>query len=143
MRARVILLPLLFSASPAIAQQQPVPQLPPALTDPATAQKLANAMQVLSGALLNMKIGEVEAAMEGRAATPRERNLTVRDMARRQDPNFERHFQQQIATVGPLMQNSMKALNQALPAMMQGLHEAQQALDRAVANMPDPNYPKR
>ena len=35
------------------------------------------------------------------------------------------------------------ALNQALPAMMQGLNQAQQALERAVANMPDPTYPRR
>ena len=37
----------------------------------------------------------------------------------------------------------MQALNRALPAMMQGLDEAQQAIDRAVANMPDPTYPRR
>jgi hypothetical protein len=142
MRIRLILLPLLLSASPALAQQ-PVPQLPPELTDPATVQKLANAMQALSHALLNVKVGEVQAAMEGRQATPQEKNVTVGDMARQHDPNFDRHFQQQIATVGPMMQQSMKALNQALPAMMQGLAQAEQALDRAVANMPDPNYPKR
>jgi hypothetical protein len=37
----------------------------------------------------------------------------------------------------------MKALSDALPAMMQGLAQAQKALERAAANMPDPNYPKR
>lgn len=143
MRFRLILLPFLLSATPALAQQQAVPQLPRELTDPATAQKLANAMQVLSNSLLNVKIGEVQAAIEGRVATPQEKNMTVGDVARRHDPNFDRHFQQQVATVGPMMQQSMKALNQALPAMMQGLSQAEQALDRAVANMPDPNYPKR
>jgi hypothetical protein len=142
MRSRLILLPLLLYASPALAQQQPVP-LPREFTDPATAQKLANAMQVLSNALLNVKVGEVQAAMEGRQATPQEKNMTVGDMARQRDPDFDRHFHQQIATVGPMMQQSMKALNQALPSMMQGLAQAQQALERAVANMPDPNYPKR
>jgi hypothetical protein len=122
---------------------QPAPQLPPQLTDPATAQRLTNAMQALSGVFLNMKVGEVQAALEGRQATPAERNMTVRDMARRDDPDFDRHFQQQLANVGPTVQHSMRALNQALPAMMKGLAEAEKSLDRAIANLPDPNYPKR
>ena len=141
MRKSLIFLPLLLAASPAMAQ--PAPQLPPQLTDPATAQKLTNAMQALSGVFLNMKVGEVQAALEGRQATPAERQTTVRDMARRDDPDFDRHFQQQMANVGPTVQQSMKALNQALPAMMKGLADAQKSLDRAIANLPDPTYPKR
>jgi len=141
MRKSLILLPLLFAAAPAVAK--PAPQLPPQLTDPATAQKLSNAMQALSGVFLNMKVGEVQAALEGRQATPAERNMTVRDMARRDDPDFDRHFQQQMANVGPTVQQSMKALNQALPAMMKGLADAEKSLDRAIANLPDPTYPKR
>jgi uncharacterized protein YukE len=69
--------------------------------------------------------------------------MTVRDMARRDDPNFDRHVQRDIANVRPMMRQSMNALNQALPQMMQGLNQAQQALARAVANMPDPTYPRR
>jgi hypothetical protein len=141
MRKILIALPLLLSAAPAPAQ--PAPQLPPQLTDPRTAQKLTGAMQALSQALLNVRVGEVKAALEGRQASPEERSMTVGDMARRDDPDFDRHFQQRIASVGPTMQRSMQALNQALPAMMKGLKDAEKSLDRAVANMPDPTYPKR
>jgi hypothetical protein len=52
-------------------------------------------------------------------------------------------MQQQIANVGPMMQRSMNALNQALPAVMQSLTEAQKSIERAVANIPDPTYPRR
>ena len=138
----MIFLPLLLCAAPAAAEPAPI-QLPRELTDPATAQKLATAMQMLSQALLNVKIGGVEAALEGREATPQEKNMTVGDMARRKDPNFDRHFQQQIATVGPQLQRSMRALNEALPPMMQSLKEAKKAMERAAANMPDPTYPNR
>jgi hypothetical protein len=141
MRKNLLFIPLMLAASPAVAQ--PAPQLPPELTDPRTAQKLAQAMQALSQALLNVKVGEVQAALEGRQPTPAERNMTVRDVARRDDPNFDRHLQQQIANAGPMMQRSMNALNQALPAMMKGLNDAQKALERAVANLPDPTYPNR
>jgi hypothetical protein len=141
MRKTLILLPLLFAASPALAQ--PAPQLPPELTDPATAQKLANAAHALSQSFLNVRIGEVQAALEGRPATPSERDLTVRDMARRDNPDFDRDLQQKMAAVGPMMQQSMRALNTALPEMMRSLEDARRSLERALANLPDPTYPKR
>ena len=111
--------------------------------DPATAQRLAVTMQALSKAFLDVRVGELKAAAEGRQATAAERNMTVRDLARRDDPNFDRNFQRQIAQSGPMIHQGMKALSEALPAMMQGLAQAQKALERAAANMPDPNYPKR
>jgi hypothetical protein len=141
MRAKLILVPLFLASTPALAQ--PMPQLPPQLTDPRTAQKLAGAMQVLSQALLNVPVGEVKAALEGREASPQERNMTVGDLARRDDPDFDRHLHRQMANVGPIVQQSMQTLNRALPAMMKGLHDAEKSLDRAVANLPDPSYPRR
>ena len=141
MRKSLIILPFLLSSSPAFAQA--APQLPPELTDPATAQRLTNSMQALSGALLNMRVGEVTAALEGRPATPEERNLTVGDLARRDDPDFDRHFHDQIASVGPTMQRSIQAMNKALPEISRDLKDVRKSLERAIANMPDPNYPKR
>ena len=141
MRKSLIILPFLLTSSPAFAQA--VPQLPPELTDPATAQRLTNSMQALSSALLNMRVGEVAAALEGRPATPEERNLTVGDLARRDDPDFDRHFHDQIASVGPTMQRSIKAMNKALPEISRDLKDVRKSLERAIANMPDPNYPKR
>jgi hypothetical protein len=141
MSKSLFILPILLCSSPALAQ--PAPQLPPELTDPATADRLANAVQGLSQALLDMRVGEVRAALEGRQASPAEKRMTVRDMARQDDPDFDRHVQQNVANVRPMVRQSMNALNQALPAMMQGLAQAQQAIERAVANMPDPTYPRR
>ena len=141
MRKVLILLSFLLASSPAMAQ--PGPQLPPELTDPRTADRLADAMQGLSQALLDLRVGEVRAALEGRRASPAEKQMTVRDMGRRDDPNFDRHVQQDMANVRPMVHQSMHALAQALPQMMQGLNQAQQALERAVANMPDPTYPRR
>jgi hypothetical protein len=142
MRTSLILLPLLLGAAHAVAQA-PETQLPPQLSDPAMADKLARSMQALSKAFLNLPVGEVQAAVEGRAPTPAERKLTVRDLARRDDRNFDRDFQRQMANAKPMIEQSMKALQQSLPAIMHGLNEAQQSLERAVANMPDPTYPKR
>jgi hypothetical protein len=143
MRTTLIIIPLLFCASPALAQVGPPPLLPPELTDPATAQRLAGTMQAVSNALLDVRVGRMRAALEGREASPQERNLTVRDLARRKDPDFDRHFQQQVGSVGPKIQRTMRAVNEELPAVMQDLAQAQRSLERAVANMPDPTYPRR
>jgi hypothetical protein len=142
MRKILILLPLLIGAAPAAAQPRPV-QLPPELSNPATVQQLSTAAHALSDAVLDMPVGEMKAAVEGREPTPADRALTVRDLARRDDPNFDGDVHRKIATVGPALQRSVAAVNHALPAMMRALEQAQDALDRAVANLPDPTYPRR
>ena len=99
MRVAYLALSLALVGSPALAQQQaPVAPVtlpttvPAELTDPAMAEKLTRAMQALSSVMLDMKVGEVQAAMEGRKPTRAERNMTVRELGRRDDPNFERNF---------------------------------------------------
>ena len=148
MIVRLTILPLLLCAAPALAQsastQQPEAiQIPREMTDPVMADRLADMMQVMSKAFLNLPVGELQAAAEGRKATPAEKRITVRDVARREDPNFDRNFQRQMANAKPMIQQSMKAMADALPSMMQGLQQAGKALERAAANMPDPTYPKR
>lgn len=147
MRTSFVLLPLLLCAAPALAQplppSPPVLQLPPELTDPATADRLTDAMQSLSQALLDMRVGNIKAAVEGRRATPAERRMTVRDFARRDDPDFDRHLNQQIAAAKPKIEQGIRAMNRALPEATKDLQRAQEAIGRALANMPDPNYPRR
>src|SRR4051812_1257684 len=142
MRKSLILLPLLFTAAPAMAQTAP-PSVPPELQDPRVADRIADAVQGVSQAMLSMKVGAVQAAIEGREPTAAEKKMTVRDLGRRDDPDFDRNFHERVAQVRPTIERGMKTLNTALPAMMKALGEASEAIDRAAANMPDPTYPKR
>ena len=139
MRKALVLLPLTTLAAPAMTAPAPQPQVPPQLSDPAMVDRLANAMQAMSKAFLEMPVGEIQAAVEGRQPTPADRQRTVRDI----EPNVDVELQAQMAEARPMIRQSMKALSDALPAMMKSLHEAQKSLERAAANMPDPNYPKR
>ena len=148
MRVSILLAPLALIAAPALAQQPAAAateqvQIPPELADPKMADRLADMMQVLSKALLELPAGEIKAAAEGREPTEHDKGVTVRDLGRRDDPNFERNLERQIAEAKPMIRQSMKALVEALPAMMKGLSEASQSLERATANMPRPDYPKR
>ena len=142
MRKILFVLPLLLSASPALAQEAPL-QLPRELTDPATQMRVGMQLQGIAQALLNVRIGDLAAAVEGREATPAERNVTIGDMARRKNPNFDRDMARQVATVGPQIQHSMQALSRALPRVIGDIQDAQRSLDRAVSNLPDPTYPRR
>jgi hypothetical protein len=118
MRPQLLLLSLLMFA-PAAAAQAPANdgQLPPVLTDPATADKLAGTMQALSKAFLNLPVGEVRAAMDGRQPTPTEKKQTLRDLGRAENRNFDREFQQQMANAGPMILQSMQAMAGALPVI--------------------------
>ena len=141
MRALTAAILASLAATPAAAQTAPA--IPPELSDPAMADKLGNVMQSLSNAFLNLPVGEVQAALEGRAATPAEKRTTVRDIGRRDDPDFDRHFQQQIAGSRETMRAGMTAMKTALPAIMKGVNEARAEMQTERANMPSANYPAR
>ena len=140
MRALWIALPLMLAATPAIAAPKDAPQLPPELSDPAMADKLTRALVPLSKALMDLPIGELEAAMEGRTPTEADRRKRVRDEI---GPDGERELAAHIAASGPQMRAMQKALVSALPALMGALSGVEKELERATASLPDPTYPKR
>jgi hypothetical protein len=148
MRLQLALLPIALLASP-VAAQAPAPaptesiQIPPELTDPATMARVGDTVGALSHAIMNMPVGEVQAAIEGRPATPADHNRTLRDVAGNGDPNFEQNLQRQIAQSQVTMQASMKAMVAAMPAISRAVSEAAQEIERAAANIPSPVYPKR
>ncbi|WP_310468845.1 hypothetical protein [Sphingomonas sp.] len=152
MRPIMILAPLVLIASPAVAQSAPAPapaapiediRVPPELTDPRFTARIGDVMQALSKAFLNLPVGEIEAAVEGRRPTAVDRRRTIRDVGRRDDPHFERNLEAQIAGSQVAMQAGARAMATALPAMMKGLSEAAREIEKATANLPSPVYPKR
>ncbi len=143
MRLLLIALPLTLIATPAAAQRSNAPDLPRELTDPAMADKLGQMAGALSRALLDLNVGEVQAAVEGRPVTDADRRRTVRDMAARGDPTIERNIERQAATSGAAIQAGVKAMAAALPAIMESVDRAAAEIDRATANLPQPGYPRR
>ena len=142
MRKILFAIPLLLTAVPASAQSAPL-QIPSQGIDPATVAQLGMAAQAMSDAVLNFHVGTLKAALDGRDPTPAERHMTVRDLARHKDPNFDRDLNRKMAAAGPELERTIANVNRALPAINQALAEAQASLDRVMANVPDPTYPQR
>ena len=142
MRAYLLIAPLALMASPAFAQNQPTSgpmPLPPAITDPAMADKLTGMMRAMSKAFLNIPVGEVQAAVEGRPVTPADRQRTVRSETRMD----ERELDAKIEQSKPMIVASQRAIASALPAMVKAITDAANEIERAGANIPRPDYPKR
>jgi len=144
MRRVAAAIPLLLAAAPALAQPAPPPpvQVPPQLLDPRMTDQLVNMAQGLSNALLNLPVGEVQAAAEGRPPTWADRHRTIRDVARQENPNLDRDYQRQIAEAGPQLRAAHRAIVTALPQIVSDLSRAADDIDRAMQNMPRP-YPGR
>jgi len=143
MRLLLIALPLALTAAPAMAQPANPPELPRELTDPAMADKVGKMAGALSRALLDLNVGEAQAAVEGRPVTEADRRRTVRDMAAGGNPDIERRIERQAAQSGVAIQAGAKAMAAALPAIMQSIGRAAAEIDRATANLPTPGYPRR
>ncbi|MCY7338502.1 MAG: hypothetical protein LH465_00855 [Sphingomonas bacterium] len=146
MRCSLLLIPTLLIAAPALAAPGPVKPaapiaIPPILSDPAMADQLGRVAGVLTKSLMDLPVGEMEAAIEGRPATRADRARTVRDNIG--GPEVEQQVTAQAAASGRMMQTAGKALIASLPAIMKSLETAREEIERATANLPSPTYPKR
>ena len=142
MRALLFALPLVLAPVPAAAAPADAEstQIPPELSDPAVADKLTRALVPLSRALMNMPVGELQAALAGREPTGADRSRRLADEL---GPEGQKELEASVAAAGPKMQAMQKALVAALPALMSALGDVEKQLERATANLPDPTYPKR
>ena len=138
---RILFVPLLVLATPAAAAPD-ASGLEQALRDPATTERLDRSLSALTDALLDLKVGGVKAALEGRKASPTEQSLTVRDLERSEGRDPEA-IRRQVREAGPALAKGMNALADAIPAMTRAMGDIEKAIERAAANMPDPTYPKR
>ena len=117
--------------------------IPRELTDPAMADRLGRMAGAMAHAVMNMPVGEMEAAIENRPVTPADRNRRVRDVTGADDRAVVDQAASNSAAAGRAMQAATRALAGALPAIMQAVNGAEAEIERATANLPDPTYPRR
>src|SRR5690242_10161262 len=117
MRLGLICLSAALCAAPAFAQPvsaAPLPEVQRMLADPATVDRLADTAEALSKAFLDLPVGNVEAALEGRPPTRADGRRTVGDETGLSVRDVSAH----IAAAKPVVQQRLRALNDALPHVM-------------------------
>ena len=143
MKTPLLFIPALLVAAPAIAAPAPanpdVNEISRVLNDPRIADQMTAIARAMSKVVLDMPVGEIQAAVEGRPVTPADKRRTVRTETGMSEEQLDR----QIAQAELAIRNGMKAMSAAIPAMMQAMTGMAEQMERAIANMPDPTYPKR
>lgn len=137
---RLLLLPALLIATPALAQTAaPIPPLPPEVASGQIVDQLQPMLRALSRAFLNLPVGELEAAVENRPVTARDRNKTVKDAT----GMSERELDGEIAASTGTLKAGTQAMARSWPVISRALSEAGREMEKAIANAPSPVYPKR
>ena len=138
---------LILAAAAAPASAAPPPPAPIAipreLTDPAMADRLGRTMGAMAHAVMNIPVGEMQAAIEGRPVTRADRNRRVGDVAGPDGRAMADHVAGSGAATGRAMQAAGRAMIGALPAILEAVRGAEAEIERATANLPDPTYPSR
>ena len=117
--------------------------MPEPIAEQVTVSLTFSGTGAVTRAFLNLPVGEIQAAIEGRPANDADRRRTVRDLAGRNDPYLDRRIEQQAANSGAAIQAGARAMAAALPSILGAIQGAADEIDRATANLPDPNYPRR
>lgn len=144
-----LFIPLLFLTSPAVAGDSAQTSLPlhgklaRALADPALPEQLGRVAAAMTRAVMTMPVGDVQAAVDGRPATERDRRRTLGNTVVRGDADLDQSIERQVSHSTAKLQRSARAMAAALPAIERALSEATSQIDRATANLPYPSYPRR
>lgn len=114
-------------AAPAIAQPaRPGEQI----------EAYAPAVDRTADALLNLDVGPILDALDPYRPHP---HHTLREMARRDDPEFEHRLHRSIYTSAALAGRTANAVAAAEPALRRALHQFERDMDAALAGAPPRN----
>lgn len=125
MRYFVLGLMALAAAAPAAARDHdraPEAEIAEKMNDPVMQDRVTDAMSGVMGAVLDMRVGEIERAIDPSSRTPRDE--TLRDRAERDDPWFEER-----------MAHRTRAMTGAMGAMATQMAVMMPELRRVMADM--------
>ena len=128
------------AGTPALAQSAPSqPQLPQEIAEGRMLDRIGDVAGVLAKALLDLPVGEVEAAIENRPVTREDRRRTVASEMGADARDIGREVERGKVA----MKQGGEAMVRALPVITRELGRVGEVLERTINNMPSPAYPKR
>ena len=116
-----------------------MPPLPPEVASGQIVDQLQPMLRALSRAFLNLPVGELEAAVENRPVTARDRKKTVKEATGMN----QRELDREIAASTGTMKAGTQALARSWPVISRALSQVGEEMEKAIANAPSPVYPKR
>jgi len=147
-------------AGPAAAQQQQVPnaqtgvvpaplpdprdeELRRSLPDPRELKELGETATRAVDALMNVPIGPLREAVEGRKLSPKERQETLGDHARKDDPYIRERMRDQMGVATVTLGVLAEQMAVMTPVLRRTLEEAQRRVEEAARGTPPRNYDRR
>ena len=150
-----------FAASPALAAEpDPAPtveqkvaaepkdgaagsvdELQKRLADPKTGAMISAITVAMTDAMMDMKVGPMVAAAEGRKPTRAEKKRTMRDMVEANDPKAEQKIKAAAAQSGQTLQAAGAAMAVMLPKLIEVFGTMGEQMEEVVANLPRPVDP--
>lgn len=107
---------LLFAASPAIAQDDaPEAEIARKMADPAVQDHVANVVSSTLGAILDLRIGGLERAIDPESGASDDD--TLRDRVGRDDPDFEERMGDRTRAMTGVMASATAQLAHMLPGL--------------------------
>ena len=167
MRTFLIAVTALATAAP-LAAQQPVPSAaapsagpeeyesvrPPLpdprdeeihrnLPDPREMQAMGDVAARAIDAIMDTPIGPLREAIEGRRLSRREREETLGDQARRDDPYFRERMRDQIGMATVALGALSQQMAAVTPVLRRTLEDVERRMEEAVRTAPPRDYPPR
>lgn len=159
MRKILITTAALAVAAPAVAQQQlpnaqgpvvaaPLPdprdeEIRRSLPDPRELEAMGNVATRTMDAILDVPIGPLREAVEGRKLSPREREETIGDHARRDDPYFRERMRDQMGVATVALGALAEQMAVMTPVLRRTLEDVERRVEDAVRGLPPRDYDRR
>lgn len=148
MRKFLIAAAAFAAAAPALAAQ-PAPQAAPApavdprdeeirrnLPNPAEMKQMGEATARMMEAMMDVPIGPLREAAEGRKLSRREREETIGDHARRGDPQFKERMRDQIGLATVAMGALAEQMVVMAPVLRRTLEDVERRMEAAARTVP-------
>jgi len=137
-------------AQPSRADVAPPPPIDPrdeailrAVPGPQELERVGDVTAATVDAILDVPIGPLREAIEGRRLSRREREETLGDHARKDDPYFRERMRDQITIASAAVGVLAEQMAVMTPVLRQTLEDAQRRVEEAARGVPPREYDRR
>jgi len=106
-------------------------------------ERIGDVVDATVGAVLQVPVGPIKEAIEGRKLSRREREETLGDVASKDDPYFRERMRDQIAVAGVAMEVLAEQMAVMTPIFRRTLEDVERRVEDAARGLPPRDYDRR